>query len=993
NILGAISQLILNSQGEYIGDFKLVRSGGEIIFEESSAPLENRVPNVVSEKLRSGDNQPFVFDDSEKKWLIGISEIGITSGMDGFDFGGTFESVDHKKGNTGESWYIINYRERANILKSLHDLMGSLLSIGGILTIFLAFAASFIGNQAAKPLVELIEESKKIAKGDLSSRIITSRKDEIGYLGDAFNNMAKGLEKTTTSIVNLELEIAERRRVEETLRVERDNLKNIFEAMTDGIYIVDQEYNIEYVNPILVDDFGTYEGRKCYAYFHDRDDVCPWCKNPDVFAGKIVRREWRSPKNQKIYDLIEAPLKNPDGGILKLEIFHDITERVEAEQELRESEEKFRIVYENMAVGMARISLDFHILNANQAYCQMLGYEEEELIGKHLKDITQPEMIKENLHKQTQLASGEIEHYRMDKGFLYKSGGTVHGVLDANLIRNSAGEPSYFLGSVLDISERVEAEAQLKLQSLALESAANAIVITDAEGDIQWVNPAFTALTGYSFDDVSMQNPRVLKSGKQDDDFYKVMWDTISKGEIWHDTLVNKRKDGALYTEEMTIAPLIDDEGRICNFVAIKQNVSERIRAKQALQKYANQLETLNTVTAALSTSLELDEVLELILQQIGRVIPLDSGAIFLHEEEGVRVVVDRGIVPSAQGLVFPAGSPLFREIEQTRVPLVLSGVKDDDRFRNWGQSENVESWMGIPLIVRDTLIGFCTLDSFQLDAYSSEQADLALLFASQAAQVIENARQYSAAKRRAARLNALRKIDQAITDGFDIEIMMRVLLENLLEQLQVDAAVVLQYEESLQLLSFCQGVGFHTNAFTHTKLRLGSGQAGKVALERRPIFIPNLNQTENKFFESPEFKKEGFHAYQSVPLITKGVLVGVLEIFHRSPLNLDSERMDFLNVLAGQAAIAIDNVALFNDLQYSNTRLTRAYDATIEGWAGALELKDMETEGHSRRVVEMTTDLAQIFNIREDELLNIRRGALLHDIGKMGVPDRILQK
>jgi hypothetical protein len=122
NILGAISHLILNSQEEYLGDFKLIRSGGEIIFEEGSEPLENRVPDVLPEKLQSGDNQPFVFEDSENKWLIGMSEIGITSGMKGIDFGGTFESIDHKKGNTGESWYIISYRELGNVFKYLNSL-------------------------------------------------------------------------------------------------------------------------------------------------------------------------------------------------------------------------------------------------------------------------------------------------------------------------------------------------------------------------------------------------------------------------------------------------------------------------------------------------------------------------------------------------------------------------------------------------------------------------------------------------------------------------------------------------------------------------------------------------------------------------------------------------------------------------------------------------------------------------------------------------------
>jgi HD-GYP domain-containing protein (c-di-GMP phosphodiesterase class II) len=102
---------------------------------------------------------------------------------------------------------------------------------------------------------------------------------------------------------------------------------------------------------------------------------------------------------------------------------------------------------------------------------------------------------------------------------------------------------------------------------------------------------------------------------------------------------------------------------------------------------------------------------------------------------------------------------------------------------------------------------------------------------------------------------------------------------------------------------------------------------------------------------------------------------------------------VSYLHTLAGQAAIAIDNISLFNDLQRSNTNLFQAYNATIEGWAQALELRDMETEGHSRRVVDLTTTLAKIQGIRGNELVNIQRGALLHDIGKMGVPDAILQK
>jgi HD-GYP domain-containing protein (c-di-GMP phosphodiesterase class II) len=129
------------------------------------------------------------------------------------------------------------------------------------------------------------------------------------------------------------------------------------------------------------------------------------------------------------------------------------------------------------------------------------------------------------------------------------------------------------------------------------------------------------------------------------------------------------------------------------------------------------------------------------------------------------------------------------------------------------------------------------------------------------------------------------------------------------------------------------------------------------------------------------------------VPLIAKGQVQGVLEVFHRQSLRPDQEWMEFFETLGGQAAIAIDNAALFNSLQRTNIDLTLAYDATIEGWSHALDLRDKETEGHTQRVTEMTVRLAQAMNIPDDEIVHIRRGALLHDIGKMGIPDGILLK
>jgi len=129
------------------------------------------------------------------------------------------------------------------------------------------------------------------------------------------------------------------------------------------------------------------------------------------------------------------------------------------------------------------------------------------------------------------------------------------------------------------------------------------------------------------------------------------------------------------------------------------------------------------------------------------------------------------------------------------------------------------------------------------------------------------------------------------------------------------------------------------------------------------------------------------------LPLIAKGDLKGVLELYHRSPMDPDQEWISFLDTLARQAAIAIDNASLFDGLQRTNLELMLSYDTTLEGWAKALEVRSHETEGHSRRVTELTMRLARIMGMSKENLVHVRRGALLHDIGKMGIPDHILHK
>ncbi len=242
-------------------------------------------------------------------------------------------------------------------------------------------------------------------------------------------------------------------------------------------------------------------------------------------------------------------------------------------------------------------------------------------------------------------------------------------------------------------------------------------------------------------------------------------------------------------------------------------------------------------------------------------------------------------------------------------------------------------------------------------------------------------------------RLSTLRAIDASIAGSFDIRVTLDVFLQHVTSQLGVDAAIILLLKPGVRTLAYAAGRGFRGSGITQLHLQLGEDYAGTVALERRLISIPDLAAAEPPFSKASLTANEGFVSYYGVPLIAKGQVIGVLEIFHRSRLEPDPDWLDFLNTLAGQAAIAIDSAQSFENLQKANLNLAFAYDATIEGWSKALDLRDKETEGHTLRVTQLTLQMAHLMGISEEDQIHLRRGALLHDIGKMGVPDSILLK
>jgi PAS domain S-box-containing protein len=258
---------------------------------------------------------------------------------------------------------------------------------------------------------------------------------------------------------------------------------------------------------------------------------------------------------------------------------------------------------------------------------------------------------------------------------------------------------------------------------------------------------------------------------------------------------------------------------------------------------------------------------------------------------------------------------------------------------------------------------------------------------------ITERKRSEKQIQRQLEHLTALSTIDRVIAANFDINLCLTEILTHVTIELGIDAADILILNPISQMLEFGDQRGFRTKAIAKSQVRMGDSYAGRAAIDRRLVQIPNLSVEPGNPFLVTHLKGESFVCYYGVPLMIKGQVKGVLEVFHRAALEPDEEWFDFLYALAGQAAIAIENATLFESLQRSNSDLTLAYAATIEGWSRALDLRDQETEWHTERVTEMTVKLGRAFGLSEAELVQIRWGAMLHDIGKMGISDEILHK
>lgn len=556
-------------------------------------------------------------------------------------------------------------------------------------------------------------------------------------------------------------------------------------------------------------------------------------------------------------------------------------------------------------------------------------------------------------------------------------------------------------------AEKLLSESEQHYRTL-FENAPIGLVLADVEGNIIDFNTAILEPGDYSPEDIEKYG-NASKLYFNLADRTDILAEVERQGFLEQKEVQFKRKDGTPYDALLSLTP-IALEGKTY-WQAMVEDITARKQSENALLDLNRALKVLSNCNQAVIRASDETQL----LQEICRIITEEGNYHFawvgygeLDPQDNFRPVAQAGFEAGHLDK-FPfsefgisTSDQSSQKIQTGRLVLGRHVESEQDRIprRLEDLTKVYADSISLPLIANDKTLGSLNIYSAESGAFQPAEVQLLEKLAANLAFGIATLRtraQHNQAELRIQRqletMSALRTVDMTITASLDLRFTFDVILNQIVSTLGVDAATILTYKLQIQTLDFAAGRGFRTAALQHTHLRLGQGNAGRAALERQIIHIPNLNKTENDLDRSPKFPDEDFIVYFGVPLIAKGQVKGVLEIFNRTPLNPDHEWMDLLKAMAAQIAIAIDNAELFRGLQQSNQDLLMAYEFTLEGWAKALELRDAETQGHTQRVTDMTLRLARAMGVSEEHMVHIRRGTLLHDIGKMGIPDSILLK
>jgi|GEM_PF-1199296 len=395
----------------------------------------------------------------------------------------------------------------------------------------------------------------------------------------------------------------ERQRTEEILIENEKKLSTIYSNVSDILFLLSVENDSNYRFVSVNDTFSKTVGiAKNFIVGKLVREIIPEPSLTEVLSyyERAIKEKqtvkWEEatqyPAGLKYGEVSVTPIFNAKGLCTNLiGAVHDITETKMAQEEIIRSKQLYQSFFEDDLTGDCIVLPSGKIITCNPSFLEMFGFSTvEEALKYNMYDLYPTSNKREEMLDKLRI-SKRLENYEIE---MRTKGGAQIFVIE-NVIGSFDKEDNLteIKGYIINITARKLAENQLRKLSVAIEQSPVSIVITDTTGNIEYVNPKFVEVTGYSFEEVRGNNPRILKSGRQSVELYKTLWDTIKSGKVWTGELMNKKKDGSFYWEYVAISSIQDSDGKIINFLAVKEDITQRKLSAEIINKSENQFRSV----------------------------------------------------------------------------------------------------------------------------------------------------------------------------------------------------------------------------------------------------------------------------------------------------------------------------------------------------------------------------------------------------------------
>lgn len=812
-------------------------------------------------------------------------------------------------------------------------------------------------------------------------------------------------------VLSIARDITERKRMEEALRFEHSKLLNILETMEDGVYITNQRHEIEYINPALEREFGPTKGRRCYEYLDNRKEPCPWCKNREVFQGNTVRWEWAS-NNGKTYDLIDTPLRNPDGTTSKLEILRDVTEQKRsAYLALEESERRYRYLVESVTdyIYTVKVENGRPVSTTHGPACiSITGYAPREFEADPLLWLRMvPEEDRQPIMEQAEKVLAGRETPPVVHRIIHKDGRTkwVENTIVPRYSKE--GRLISYDGLISDVTKRKEAEDAVERAKREWEATfdgiSDPIFIHDSDFRIIRANKAYSEKAGMPYSQIigrpyyeifpKMDGPHnacrdAIDSRQQaEDDIYLPSVDRTFKGRFY---------------------PIADMHGNYLYSAHIMEDVTEEKMAEEKLKGEMDVTSHLLMISEATAHTADMDRLMEQVVRCSSNILgcdiclsylwdmeervfrpgqahglPHEMTPLFMTETLGKKVWFVKDAMEKKGPVVTPLASPLT--------------LRGDSGGLNW--LPEIDTIAVIPLIAKRKNLGLivgiytkCTVSNCICAEISERDIKIMEGISHQVSMAIEEAHLYKETIDRAMELShkmetiqVMHEIDRSILSTLKPQEILETATRMASRLVPCDSsmvAIVDKERKGFVCAAGCMGssdIKGRFVAFEDTTL-------SDVVETGRPQYIANLKDEKRPLPREKELIADGILSVLRIPVSVKGEVAAILFIGARRPSAYTPDDLATIGKVAAQIGVALENGRLLKDIE-------DLFLGTVRSLSSAIDAKSPWTAGHSERVTSYALLIGANMGLSEDELKDLNLAGLLHDIGKIGTYEAVLDK